>query len=188
MIIGTPLAHSASLPLKFVQSLLQCKQYTFITQEGPSIPTNRNELFERARFEGEDLLMVDSDMVFKPSDVKTMETLLKNNDIVTGVCVMSFHSYPLSLFFLDEHDTYKPFRNVRGEPFEIDGCGCAFLGISKKVLNDLIEPFTPIEDKKTGQFYGEDISFCKRAKETGYKIICDPSLRIGHIKTEVKYG
>src|SRR3990172_4516445 len=108
MIIGTPVAANGSLPMKFVQSLMQVREYTHVFQEGPSIPDNRNNLFERGRFEGDDLLMIDSDMVFTPTDVGMMKAMLEELNIVTGVCVMSFHGYPPSLFKKNERGNYFP--------------------------------------------------------------------------------
>ena len=35
--------------------------------------------------------------------------------------------------------------------------------------------FTPLPH------FGEDLSFCIRARECGYEICCDPTIRIGHV-------
>ena len=32
---------------------------------------------------------------------------------------------------------------------------------------------------------GEDVSFCLDAKEAGFRIMCDPRIRVGHEKTRV---
>lgn len=185
MIIGTILANNAHVPIGFVKSLIAVKEYTFITQEGPSIPTNRNEVFERARFENESLLFIDSDMVFTPTDVKTIEKHLESKDIVTGVYAMGFPGFPPALFkkFGGVYKLAEPEKEL----FELDGCGAGFLGISKKVIKTLLEPFTLMQDEKSGQFYGEDISFCLRAQRENFKIWCDPSVKLGHIKTHIKY-
>lgn len=187
MIIGTPLAGNASLPMKFFRSLLAVKEYDWIDQQGPNIAVNRNEIFERARVEGQDLLFVDSDMVFTREDVKRMEKHLKTMDVVTGLCVMSFQGNPPSLFKKNKTSFAPIFEFDKEHLFEIDACGGAFLGISNKVLNTLTEPFTPIDEPIYGQYFGEDISFCMRTKENGFKIWCDPTISIGHIKNDIKY-
>lgn len=186
MIIGTITAGHALVPIGFVKSLLQAKKYDFVHHQGPTIPDNRNQVFERARFERQDLLFIDSDMVFTLKDVETMEEHLKTKNVVTGLCVMSFPGNPPSIFEL-KAGAYKPIDKFGPRIFEIDGCGAAFLGISIRVLDTLTEPFTPIQEPVTGQYYGEDISFCKKAKEAAFSIWCDPTLNIGHIKTDVKY-
>lgn len=184
MLIGTITPHQANLPLGFVKSMLQVDN-EWIIQEGPSIPMNRNAVFERARIERQDLLFIDSDMVFTPQDVKRMEEMLKTHDVVSGVCVMSYDGKTPAIFKKVE-GSFKA-TEIRNELFEIDGCGAAFLGISLKVLDTLTEPFEPVVEEKWGQKHGEDISFCIRAKQAGFKIYCDPSLNIGHIKSETKY-
>ena len=108
-------------------------------------------------------------MVFTPDHVRRMEALLKEKDVVTGLCVMSFPGYPPSVF--DEH--LMPIEHFPDGLFEVTACGAAFLGISKKVLSTLTEPFTPIFNEKYGQFYGEDISFCMRARQAGFHIWAD---------------
>jgi GT2 family glycosyltransferase len=185
MIIGTITATNASVPMGFVKSLLSTRGYEWIIHEGPSIPMNRNAVFERARIEKQDLLFIDSDMVFTLEDVKKMEELLKTKDIVSGVCVMGWKGNPPAIF-KKENNAYRSCA-IEKDMFEIDACGAAFLGISSKVIEYLTEPFEPIIEEKYGQKHGEDISFCIRAKQAGFKIFCEPSLLIGHIKSEVKY-
>lgn len=184
MVIGLITPSNANIPLGFVKSLLSVTN-PVITQEGSSIPDNRNNVFERARIIGEDLLFIDSDMVFTVDNVNKIEELLKDKDIVTGLCAMAYEGNHASLF-KEEHGTYKIIKPEK-ELFEIDACGCAFLGISKKVLDTLTEPFNPIKHEVSGQYYGEDVSFCIRAKENGFKIYCDPLINIGHIKPFIKY-
>lgn len=191
MIIGTPLASNALIPVGFVKSMLAIRDHEWIVHEGPSIPMNRNAIFERARAEKQDLLFIDSDMVFTPNDVRRMEELLKTHDIVSGICVMGYEGNPPAIFKKVDN-SFKTVGNgvhfdMPNEIFEIDACGGAFLGISLKVLNYLTEPFEPIVETKWGQKFGEDISFCIRAKDNGFKIYGDPLINIGHIKNVTKY-
>ena len=143
MIICTPIAGNALIPSGYVKSLLQNRLYPFAFHEGASIPDNRNALFERARIEGEDLLFIDSDMVFTTDHVKKMEEHLKTFDVVTGICVMGFPGNPPAIFKKTQ-DGYKPVETEDGL-FEVDACGAAFLGISRAVLTTLTEPFTPLK-------------------------------------------
>lgn len=182
MILATITSYGASVPMGFAKSLMRMGAYDHIWEQGCYLDINRNNVFERARIENQDLLFIDSDIVFTPEDVKKIEEHLKTKDVVTGVCVMSFPGWPASIF----NDQLKPMTITSDEPFEVFACGSAFMGISKKVLNDLAEPFNPI-DYSHGKKHGEDISFCLRAREAGYKIWCDPTVRVGHIKAEAKY-
>lgn len=181
MILGTIVANNALLPLGFVQSLLQVKQYDHVMQAGPSIPDNRNAVFERARVERQPLLFIDSDMVFTPSDVEQIKTDLETMDIVTGIYAMAFPSWPASIF-----DNDMKLMEPQKELFEVGACGAGFLGISLKVLDLLNEPFSP-RIAENGRRYGEDVSFCLNARDAGFKVWCDPVLRLGHIKPVTKY-
>lgn len=186
MLIGIIVGHGASVNMDFVKSLIKVKDYDFIIQEGPNIPVNRNKVFELAKMENEDLLFIDSDMVFTHDDVKAMENHLKSYDVVTGVCVMNAKNYPAAIFKLDADGSYTSIE-PKHEIFEVDACGAAFLGISKKVLQLIDEPFTHLINMMSGRQYGEDVSFSIRVREKGCHIMCDPKLNIGHIKSNIKY-
>lgn len=185
MIIATITPREAYLPMRFVRSLLDLPhEYRVIFQEGPFIPDNRNSVWETARLVDQDLLFIDSDMTFKVEDVKKMEEHLKTKDVVTGVYGMSWEGNPPAVF--DENrDVVIHFPK---EPFEIGSCGAGFLGISKGVIQALHQPFELIKHETYGTYFGEDVSFCMRTREAGFKVWCDPSIQLGHIKTEVKYA
>lgn len=183
MIIGTPIAYQASIPAAHVKCILALPHhYQHIFQESCSIPLNRNNLFEAARVRGEAILMIDSDMTFILKDIERMEEDLKTYDIVTGVAVMGLPHWPAAVF--DEN--LKTIPILGDDLFEVGACGAAFLGISKRVLDKLTEPFNEI-DYSHGKKHGEDISFCLTARKAGFKIHCDPRIRVGHIKTIIKY-
>ena len=60
----------------------------------------------------------------------------------------------------------------------MEGCGLAGVLMKTDVLAEIVNkgvmPFSPIYG------LGEDLSFCVRARNCGYKIWCDPKLQIGH--------
>lgn len=74
--------------------------------------------------------------------------------------------------------------------FEIAACGFGFCIMSKKVFDTLGEfPF-----KRLSSWFGqdipennlgEDLSFCKRVKDAGFKIYCDTNVQPGHIRQAV---
>lgn len=188
MVIGIIIPNNAKLLIDFVRSLLTISDKTIIWNEGACIAENRNLVFERARILQDNLLFIDSDIVFTREQVNKIEKHLEKYDIVTGYTGLGFPGFPPSIFVKNEKGQYKlaSFPD-KEELFEIDACGAPFLGISKKVLNTLVTPFHLILDKNTGRYHGEDISFCINAKKNGFKIICDPSLSVGHIRTVTRY-
>ena len=63
--------------------------------------------------------------------------------------------------------------------FDIEACGFGGVMIRTKLLNAVREkfghPFSPIEG------FGEDLSFCMRAANLGAKMVCDSTVKMGHI-------
>lgn len=175
MIIATPTPDSFFAPLGFFSSILAVhRDYKFIMIQGANIAHNRNTLLSQAK---DDILMIDSDMVFTPQDVKQMEEDLKKYDVVCGVCPMI--NGENAVFDKDLNPV-----EIRQEVFEIGACGAAFLGISKRIHDKL--PDKPF-DIPQGSEDGEDTAFCKVARGLGFKIYCDGRINIGHIKHNVIY-
>ncbi len=67
--------------------------------------------------------------------------------------------------------------------FEVGAIGTGFIGISQRVIKELIEPFHPLREGKV--MHGADISFCHRVRKRGFKIFCNSAINVGHIKTKI---
>lgn len=181
MILGTAIPHHTNLPIDYVKSILN-SGYKVIFSEGANVAVNRNNIMEQARLQDDDLLIIDSDTVFTQEDVEKIAEHLKDKDVITGIQVLGFEPYPPSVF-KKENEVYKLYEPKGIE--EIDACGGGFLGISKKVIQAITDPFTPIQEN--GRENGNDISFCMRVKDNGFKIFVDSSIKVGHIRQEIKY-
>lgn len=173
MILAIPIGNNGLLHYQFVKSLISCQEYKHMFAVGLYVDDNRNSAYSISR--GQDLLMIDSDMTFTLDDVRRIEKLLEKRDIVTGLYKMGTGEWAI----FKDNQPIEP----KEEIFEIDACGAGFLGISKRVQLDY--PFTRRFNEKTGMWRGEDMSFCDLARDKGYKIMCEPSIRLGHIKTKV---
>lgn len=154
---------------------------------GSLIYTSRNEIAKRALTEGADLVMwFDSDMIFNPD---TMIRMLKHiddgQDIVTGIYyrrTIPFTPVAFSKMDIDEKEQksfYEEYDEIPGEPFEVAACGfgCVLMRteIFTAVFSKFGNMFSPIGN------IGEDIAFCWRARECGYKILADPTIPLGHV-------
>jgi GT2 family glycosyltransferase len=127
------------------------------------------------------IMWIDSDMIFKPEDV---EKLISHNvDIVSGLCKRD----PYTFAFSKLED--KPFSQIMGQTeadipdklFEVKAVGAAFLLVKRGVFESIKRPWfstTLVEN----DFVGEDVYFCIKAREAGYKIWIDPSVKIKHLK------
>jgi hypothetical protein len=161
-------------------------EYSYIRSEGSNVSLVRERCLHPFRnvlpkskdpFYGEidyDYIMwIDSDMIFKPED---FWKLIKNDvDIVSGCAKMNPNSYAL--------EVYQDRLPVNGL-IEVKWVGMAFMLVKKGVFEKVESPWfqTKVVD---GKLVTEDIYFCKKAQEAGYKIWIDPTVNIGHIKPQV---
>ena len=138
----------------------------------------------------ERILWLDSDMVFSPDLLIDLSADLdEGRDIVTGLCFRRRPPYTPAIYkkirmgLPGEAETEHYNDYPDGEIFEIDACGFAAvlmnIEVGVKVLEKMNTAFTPIPG------YGEDISFCIRAKQLGYRIWCDSRVKLGHVGRSV---
>ena len=193
ILIGTPIKDM--LPNGYVESLVDMIIYTqkqghevkYMTQYG-ALYNARDIICKKTMREGFDyMLMIDSDQTF-PEDA-LCRLLARDADIVTGVYVGKEESHKPVLFteLYKETSEYGPYSRKRGlkermkdDYFEVAGCGAGFLLVKEHIIrlmrihqHDWFKPYAGL---------GEDVSFCQRATEMGFKIMADNSFRIGHIK------
>jgi GT2 family glycosyltransferase len=62
---------------------------------------------------------------------------------------------------------------------KVDGCGFGVVLVKTEVLKKSFDEFRTCFQPIPG--FGEDLSFCVRAKKLGYKLFADPNIEIGHI-------
>ena len=177
------------VPVPFCQSLAMLQKVgecTLAMKAGSLIYTSRNDLATNAVQSDMDYVFwMDSDMSFPPDTlVRMMDTLQKHDlDILTGLYFRRVPPYSPVLFDQLEMRRniccWSEFKSIPDELFEVGGCGfgCVlmktevFLSVQSKHGN----MFAPIGNN------GEDIAFCIRARDCGYKIWCDPSIICGHV-------
>lgn len=154
---------------------------------GSLIYNSRNELARSAIAEGADLMMwFDSDMVFNPDTLLRMLRIIDDEeaDFVTGVYYRRTAPFTPTLFKsldIDENNnaTWEDYEDLPEGLFEVAGCGfgCVLMrtDVAMSVFSRFNHMFSPIGG------VGEDLSFCWRARQCGYKLICDPSIPLGHV-------
>lgn len=185
MIIGIPIPHNFLMKWECVKSLLALNgRYPITYVEGPYIYMNRNELISRARKANVSLLMIDSDMVFKPEDVDKMAEYVKKFPAITGVYHNTRPPRPPMIFNRIEGD-YE-LTAIPSELSPIGACGGGFLALSWELIRKLPEECCN-NIKENDVEHGEDISLCHRINLLGEKIWCDPSIRLGQTRTTIVY-
>ena len=178
-----------TVPALFCQSLalLQRAGDTIVGfQVGSLVYNARNELARQAiKSEADWVLWLDSDMVFEPDLLKKMLKVCEENDIdfLTGLCFRRKPPYTPTLFDrLDKMEHGASYTTIMSVPegrFKVGGCGFAGVLMSTDVLLSVAarfggRMFDPLEG------FGEDVSFCWRARQCGYEIWCDSDIELGH--------
>lgn len=168
----------------FVQSLMdlqtvgETKTY-FLS--GSLIYEARERLASMAVNNGYDhILWLDSDQMFKPTLM--IDFVSSEKDMVTGVIPMRRPPYIPCVYKIQD-DELKQVTELGDRLFEVDGCGFGAVFMKTELLQKCFDKYKTCFQPLYG--YGEDLSFCLRVKELGYKIYADPRIDIGHIAKTV---
>lgn len=143
------------------------------------------------------LLLVDDDMTFTPDTLKTLREHEANwqYDIITAVAthrswpptpvIMQLQEQPIG----PEARKGEFFKTVTdwtpGEVVPVDACGLAFTLIRRNVLTEMADKAYNL-DLNYWFHYGpgnesDDIPFCRRARNMGFRLGVDTSIELGHI-------
>lgn len=182
------------LPAQFAHSLATLTSYGIEDTQisvwfnlGSLIYTSRDQIAKKAFLDEADLIMwFDSDMVFNPDTLIRMLKLIdEGNDMVTGIYYRRtppFSPVAFKTMDLNEDGTafdWTEFDEIPDGLFEVGACGFGCVLMKTEIFVAVFAKFglmfTPIAN------CGEDIAFCWRARQCGYKIIADPSISLGHV-------
>ena len=132
------------------------------------------------------IFWLDSDMTFRPDVMERMAADLDAGlDFVAGI------------YFLRKTPTkpciYKSVEITEGEGhariyidyprdkiFEIGGCGFGAVMMTRRLLKDVYDAYNRPFDPMPGVL-GEDLAFCWRAQQCGYRLWCDSRIKFGHV-------
>ena len=177
--VAAPFAHSLACLKRVGECMISFQMSSLIYD-------SRNSFCKQAISANVDyVLWLDSDMTF-PAD--TLERMVKHmedgRDIVTGLYFRRRRPFSPVLYkelVGGDEPRWTEFDKLpaEGELFEVAGCGMGCCMMRKDILVDVALNyktwFTPIEH------FGEDLAFSLRARELGYKMWCDPTIKLGHI-------
>lgn len=148
----------------------------------------RNDIFQNAFISKvDDLIMIDSDHGWNPQDILR---LLNHSVDIVGVAARKKTDDYIDYNVKTEDGLLSIQKD---ELTEVIGIGLGCMRITKEVIVkiwDLSEVYTErnIEKRmifnakiKDKEIIGEDISFCDKCRELGYKIYLDPYITIDHV-------
>ncbi len=132
------------------------------------------------------LFSVDSDICF---DKDTLKKLISHDkDVVTGLYIQRKENQKILEIYSDNNRggvTNIPYESIKSSGLiEIASCGFGCVLVKSEVIRKIGYPQfvykSAIDHKDT---ISEDIYFCLRAKELGYKIYADTSILCDHVGT-----
>ena len=197
ILIGTPFKDMATD--NYIKSLADLIIYTqrqgheveYINEHGGLYDARDRICSKTIKGKFDYMLQIDSDMTFPPDGLCTMLDKMERDNIhvMTGVYVSKDKSHRPVLFTeLHKDDANAgPYSRKRGlrelmlnHIFTVAGCGAGFLLASEHIIRLMMihvrDWFKPYEG------LGEDVSFCQRCTEMGYKIYVDKTVKLGHTK------
>jgi FkbM family methyltransferase len=129
------------------------------------------------------LFSVDSDISFPPNTLTKL--LAHDKDVVSGLYIQ--RKPGLHILEIYEHNTRggvsnMPYEKLKGRPLvEIAGCGfgCALVKaeVMRKIGYPQFEYHSAIDHRNT---VSEDVDFCRKARDKGFKIWADSSVLCSH--------
>lgn len=162
----------------------------FTMTESSLIYDARNRLADRAIEEGFDrILWLDSDMVFEPDLMERLSARLDEGyEMVCGLYFSRREPVTPIIFKAcgakQVDGNPEPFAEVyfdypKDQFFQVAACGFGAVmmttELARKVKEKYGMPFAPVLG------FGEDLSFCCKATQSGSKMFCDSTIKLGHV-------
>lgn len=144
------------------------------------IARNRNIITKKFLEENIDYAFwIDSDILVPKDSIEKMISLDK--DIVSGLYVRD-HGGDIEpvAYISPKPKKYIPLSTVHDSVFEVDAVGFGCVLIKREVFEEIERPWFEYDSKID---MGEDINFCMKAKEVGFSIFLEPTIKATHLMT-----
>lgn len=184
-----------NLPSRFAQSLSMMNRVgscAVAFQIGSLVYNSREELAKQAiKMEADYMLWLDSDMVFESDVLERLMARMEENpeiDFISGLYFRRVPPFSPVLFKKIEFHhgvscEWEEFDQIPEDVFEVGGVGFGCVLMKTEIIFDILgkhgQMFTPIGGT------GEDLAFCWRARDCGYKLYVDPTIPLGHIGNHI---
>lgn len=172
------------IDVEFVQCLMDLKKVGDVTVKflSGSLVYEAREMLAVFAVENEYdyVLWLDSDTVFH--DTLMLDLIASDRDMISCVIPARRPPYP-TLCYKAVDNKLVPIEKYEEKVMPIDGCGFGAVLMKTQILEDSFDKFQTCFQPVKG--FGEDLSFCLRARELGYQIYCDPRIEVGHIGKQV---
>lgn len=139
-----------------------------------------NELFA-GMVSPKKVVFLDSDIVWNQQDMHKL--LNSDKDIICGAYMTRDGSLACGI---DETRLQYSYLDTLTSDLELVFSGMGFMAVNFEVLKKMKAPWFQVEYlEKDGEMHmiGEDVYFCNKARELGYRVYLDPTIRLKHMKT-----
>lgn len=209
--IGYPVG--GSVHPAFTKALLDLQRFELLEPSGEYellpveysaslyVEENRNVLVDLAVREGAEwLLMLDTDESFEPTLLRRLMSVAHPDErpIVFGLYSNIMQApqqtegayLHVDMIYRETEDgqysSVVPPSDMR--PFYVDAAGTGIMLTHISVFDQIEFPWFTLDyilptGKHRPQVMNEDISFCRKARQAGYKLLCDPLSEAKHYKT-----
>jgi hypothetical protein len=141
--------------------------------KGGDVVRNCNRLVKNLH--GDWLWLIGDDHLFDPDIV--LRLLACEKDVVVPLCLKRSAPFdPVVYSGQDENGKYEYAELPEHGLHEIYASGQAGMLIRRHVLEAIDEPWFDRPENE-----GEDVRFCRKVREAGFKIHCDVDTQLGHI-------
>jgi len=154
----------------------------------PGEKNSKNILPFNNKLEPKKVIFIDDDITWSIEDLKKI--LYSDKDIICGFYKME----STNLYGENNLAAFKNNKNIleyeienETNLIELDSCGFGFIAINFKVFKNMTFPWFEtfdLVDPKNNEVINisEDVDFCRKATNLGYKIYGDPTIKLGHQK------
>lgn len=161
-------------------------EYKVFNNRGTNTVTARNRcVFEMLKGDYTHLFFMDSDMIFPKG---TLQRLLDRNvDIVGGFYVRKRNGFLPNAFQLGERPNGRFVTEWVNEFKEVESIGTGCSLIRREVFEKVKCPWFEYlwSGDPDGRMRTEDLVFFDKAKDLGYKVYCDGTIKCGHVNSMV---
>ena len=175
-------SYRVGLSLSELVTPINCSLMKFIVA-GKPVDEARNHIVEMAQDAGAKyLLFMDDDNILPPFTIPRLLNLKAK--VASGVYYTKYQPPTPVILKKDIVGGYEKWNY--GDVVEVDyiGLGCALIDMS--IFNEIEKPYFKyvkygIDPRKGEPHIGEDVYFCNKVTEKGYKIYADTYVQCGHV-------
>ena len=169
-------------------NLARVGEVHFEFEIGTLVYNARNKLCGKAvAMESDYVLWIDDDMVFDETLLfDLLRDMREGVDMVAPICYMRKPPYAPVIYKRLERPTETEPKVVQlydegypeHGPFEVDACGFGCVLMRTSIIEPILAKTGALFDPEAQ--FGEDLSFCLRARDCGFHIWADPAVQLGH--------